>query len=620
MKAEILLLLDCCFAAQAARANQNRAIPANVELLAACAMGVKTRLPGPDSFTTHLIKALRASLETTGFAKISDLVNILAYRNSECKATPVHLSGIEAGTSTVCLEPFDVNPATVLDAKREAAWLTLKVSLRDVLSETLISDIIRWFKAYPSRKVSRMTIEHLVQSANSVGHFINDEGRAGTSGPKFDQLPMPAKSDVLDAWENFRSLLATLATQLRFRRHFDDGEVQGQETGLDHVNETLRIPSTALLDLEDGLTSLQGIVQRSVMALPDLYGKRDSLLEAIEDTAMKDLGFIPLLYRRLRARFPSDSENLMQTEHLIKAAPTEPKMFRSLVKEELRDLGTVLVEYKTYDKQGISADGTKRLEQQIQILANLLQTRGPPEFHTLQCTRWFHEKQKTRLGLVFECPTGYDGFKSLRELIQMPASSERPTLGERFLIVKNVGQALLKWHISANWVHQGVSSHNIYFFKPTNSTSFDYSNPYLCGFEFSRPSDGISLSVCVEDFEQNVYRHPSRQGAPSKYHTKQHDMYSYGILMFEVGVWNLVGNTFDAKSRIDLSPRKMQEHIKRNAHERLGHYMGAAYERAASRCLTMEFGIELDDPVGTKLAKAFEDLILKEIEHGTRTD
>ena len=620
MKAEILLLLDCCFAAQAARANQNRAIAANVELVAACAMGVQTTPPGPHSFTTHLIKALRASLETTGSAKISDIVNTLAYRNSECRETPVHFSGLGAGRSTVCLEPFDVNPATVLDVNREAAWLTLKVSLRDVLSETLISDIIRWFKTCPTRKVSRMTIEHLVQSANSVGHFIHDEGRAGTSGPKFDQLPMPAKHDVLNAWENFRSLLAVLASQLRSRRHFDDGEIQGQETVLDHVHETLRVPSTALLDLEDGLTSLQGIVQRSVMALPDLYGKRDSLLEAIEDTAMKDLGFIPLLYRRLKAHFPSESENLMQTEHLIKAAPTEPKMFRSLVKEELQDLGTVLVEYKTYDKQGISADGTKKLEQQIQTLADLLQTRGPPEFHTLQCTRWFHEKQKTRLGLVFECPVGYDSFKSLRELIQIPTSSERPTLGQRFLIVKNVGQALLKWHISANWVHQGISSHNIYFFKPINSTSFDYSNPYLCGFEFSRPSDGISLSVYVEDFEQNVYRHPSRQGAPSKYHTKQHDIYSFGILMFEVGVWNLVGNCFDAKLRIDLSPRQMQEHIKLNARKRLGHYMGAAYERAASRCLNMKFGVELDDPVGTKLAKAFEDLILKEIEPGTRTD
>lgn len=620
MHAEILLLFDCCFAAQAARASQNRAIPANVELVAACAMGVQTRLPGPRSFTSLLVKQLRASLEITGSAKISGIVNILASRDSECKETPVHFSGLENGRATVCLEPFDANAVTELDAKREAAWLTIRVSLRDVLSENLISDIIRWFKARPNRKVFNLTIENVVQYANNVDHFIQDEGRAGTSGPKFDQLAIPAKQDVLSAWDKFGSLLAALATQIRSRSHFDDGNTQGQESGINLVDETPRGPLTALLDLEAGLMSLQGTVQRSVMALPNLYEKRESLLEAIEDTAMKDLGFVPLLHRRLNARFPSDSENLMETEHIIKAAPTEPKMFRSLVKEELQDLGTVLVEYKSYDKQDFPADGTKRVEQQIQTLATLLQTRGPPEFHTLECTRWFHEEENTRLGLVFKCPAGYGCFKSLRELIQMDGTSERPTLGQRFLIVKNVGQALLNWHISANWVHQGISSHNIYFFKPTNSASLDYSNPYLCGFEFSRPSDGISLFARVEDFEQNVYRHPDRQGAPSKYHKKQHDLYSYGILMYEVGVWNLVSKCFDAKLKKDLSPRKMQQRIQENARKRLGYYMGAAYERAASKCLNMDFGVEFDDPVGTKLAKAFEDLILKEIEPGTRLD
>lgn len=620
MEAEILLLLDCCFAAQAARANQNSALPANVEVVAACAMGVKTRSPGPHSFTALLIKQLRASLEAAGSAKIADVVNSLASRDSEYRETPVHFSGLGVGRSTVCLEPFDASPTTEADAKKEAAWLTLRVSLRDVLSDALVSDIIRWLKARPTRKVSRLTIETVVQSANNVGHFIHGEGRARTSGPKFDQLPASAKHDVLTAWNEFRSLLAALATQLRSRDLFEGGDAEGQKSGSDHLDGVLRGPLATLLELEKGLLSLQSIVQRSVMALPDLYEKRESLLKAIDDTAMQDMGFVPLLHRRLKACFPSDSEDLMKTDHITKAAPTELKVFRSLVKEELQDLGTVLVEYKSYDRHTVLADGTKRLEYYIQTLADLLGTRGPPDFHTLRCTGWFHEEEASRLGLIFEYPVEYDGFKSLRELIQMPSTSQRPSLAQRFSIVKNVGEALLKWHISANWVHQGIASHNIYFFKPKNSASFDFSNPYLCGFEFSRPSGGISLSIPVKDFEQNVYRHPSRQGAPSQYHTKRHDLYSYGILLFEVGVWSLVSSRFGANLTKDLGPRKRRDQIELNARERLGHYMGAAYERATSRCLSMEFGVELDDRVGTKLAKAFEDLILKEIEPGTRLD
>ena len=583
-------------------------------------MGVKTRPPGRHSFTTHLIKQLRSSLERTGSAKISDIVNLLAHRESGCRETPVHFSGLSGGRSTVCLEPFDVNPAMDNLSSKEVAWLTLRVSLRDTLSETLIHDIIRWLKAHPTRKVSRMTIENVVQSASHVAHFIHDEGRARTSGPKFDDFPNAARQHVLTAWDNFMSLLAALATQLRSQNTIESSDSQVSDTGSDCADAMLRGPQATLLELEKELLSLQDVVQRSVMALPDLNEKRDSLLEAIEDTAMQDLGSVPLLRWRLNARFPNDSDLTMKTDHLVKESPAQLKDFRSLIKEDLHDLGTVLVEYKTYDKDKISASETTKMEQHIQTLADLLKTQGPPAFHSLQCTSWFHEEEDKRLGLVFKYPEEYNGFKSLRELLQMPGSSQRPKLAQRFLIVKKIGEALLKWHISVNWVHQGVASHNIYFFKPKNSASYDYSCPYLCGFDFTRPSDGISLSVAVEDFEQNVYRHPDRQGVASKYHTKYHDLYSYGILLFEVGVWNLVSNCFDADLKKDIAPSTMQNHIKLNARKRLGHYMGAAYERAASRCLNMDFGVKFDDAVGSNLAKAFQDLVLEEIEPGTRLD
>lgn len=505
-------------------------------------------------------------------------------------------------------------------SSKEVAWLTLRVSLRDTLSETLIDDIIKWLKAHPTRKVSRLTIENVVQSATHVAHFIHHEGRARTSGPKFDDFPNATKQHVLTAWDNFMSLLAALATQLRSRNAIEGSDTQDSDTGADCADATLRGRQATLLKLEKELLSLQGVVQRSVMALPDLNEKRDSLLEAIEDTAMQDLGSVPLLRWRLNARFPPDSDLTMKTDHLVKESPAQLKVFRSLIKEDLHELGTVLVEYKTYGEEENSAGAKIKMEQHIQTLADLLKTRGPPGFHSLRCTSWFHEEEDTRLGLVFEYPEGYNGFKSLRELIQMPGSSQRPTLAQRFLIVKKIGEALLKWHISANWVHQGVASHNIYFFRPKDSASYDYCSPYLCGFDFARPNGGISLSIAVEDFEQNVYRHPDRQGAPSRYHTKYHDLYSYGILLFEVGVWNLVSNCFDADLKKDIAPWIMQNHIKLNTRKRLGHFMGAAYERAASRCLNMDFGVELDDAVGSNLAKAFQDLVLEQIEPGTRLD
>lgn len=613
---DILVLLDCCFAAQAARANQKRAIPSNVELLAACAMRVKTILPGPLSFTTHLIKHLRDALETSGHARISDIANMLAHRDSGCIQTPVHFSGLGNRKGTIRLDRFDPHPGDSLHARREVAWLTLRVSLRDVLTDPLIADIIQWFKAHPSRKVAKLTVERVALSTGNLHHFIHEEGRGRNAGPRFERLPAPAKHEILTAWSNFRTVLAALATQLRTQSSTMDEETSDHEVAVDAQKGLLG----TLLELENGLLSLQDTVQRSIMALPDLYGNREALIKAIEDTAMRDLGFVPSLHRRLKAFFPSPLGNLLQTDHVVEFAPNAPKIFQTLVKENLSKLGPVLVEYKDYYRPLSQRSDRKRIEQRIQVLADLLQTRGSPQFHTLRCTQWFHEPNDLRFGLVFEYPAGHDGFKTLRDLIQTASSTQRPTLGQRFLMVRSIGEAILNWHTSANWVHQGIASHNIIFFKPVGSPNIDYSKPYLCGFEFSRPSTGISDNAVVENFEMNVYRHPSRQGAPSEFHTKKHDLYSFGILMLEVGIWDLVSKCFNAKLRKDLVPEKMHDHIKLHARKRLGHHMGAAYERASSRCLNIDFGVELDDHVGTQLARMFEKLVLKELHSGMRLD
>lgn len=519
-------------------------------------MRVKTILPGPLSFTTHLIKHLREALDISGYARISDIANMLAHRDSGCIQTPVHFSGLGNRKATIRLNRFDPNAGNSLHARSEVAWPTLR-SLRDVLTDPLFSDIIQWFKAHPSRKVARLTVEKVVLISGNLHNFIHERGRGENAGPRFERLPAPAKLEILTAWSNLRTVLAAFATQLRSQSSTMDEDTPDHEVAVDAQKGLLG----NLLELENGLLGLQDAVQLSVMALPELYRNRTALLEAIENTAMRDLGFVPSLNRRLKAFFPSQLGNTLETDHVVESAPNAPKIFQSLVKETIRKLEPVLVEYKGYDKALSQRSERERTEQRIQVLADLLKTRGPPQFHTLRCTQWFHEPNDLRFGLMFEYPTGSDGFKTLRDLIQTASSTQKPTLGQRFLMVRSIGEALLNWHTSANWVHQGIASHNIVFFKPVGSPNIDYSKPYLCGFEFSRPSAGISDNVIVEEFELNVYRHPSRQGAPSEYHTKKHDLYSFGILMLEVGIWDLVSNCFDVKLRKDLAPQKMRDNI-----------------------------------------------------------
>ena len=344
VKGDILLLLDYCFAAQAARANQSRAIPPNVELLAASAMRVKTLLPGPQSFTRLLIKHIRAALDSAGFAKVSDIANALAHRGSGYIQTPIRFSGLDDSKSTIRLEPFDTNPANRIQARREAAWLTLRVSLREMLTEPLISDIIQCLKALPGRKISKLTVEKVVLSTDSLHHFIHDSGREGSSGPRFAQLEAPVKHEIVTAWNDFTTLLAAFATQFRSSVFAADE----QEALIELASGAKPGLLASLLELENGLLALQSIVQRNVMAMPELYEKREALLQAIEDRAMRDLGFVPLLHRRLKACFPFPMNDALKTEYMIASTPTEPQIFQTLVKEKLEGLGSVLVEYKVY--------------------------------------------------------------------------------------------------------------------------------------------------------------------------------------------------------------------------------------------------------------------------------
>ena len=616
VEAEVLLLLDCCFAAQAARASLKHAISSNMELFAACAMGVKTKLPGPHSFTAHLIGQLKTALKEHGYAKISEIANFLAHRDSGYRQTPVHFTGLSDGKSTICLEPFDQSLVDEGYKKRESAWLTLKISLRDVISETLVTELIQWLKAHPARKVSRLTVEDIVLSTNTMHRFIHDEDRATDSGPRYSQLDAVDRQEVALAWSRLKALLVGLATQLGSFTITGTEDMDNEFNRVAVPAASQRVPH-ALLALEDGMLSLGAAIRQSVISVPSLYSDYEAMQKALEAVTTKELGLEPFLSRRLKAHFPSRTIQSLKTSHPPNLVPEKPKGFGNLFEDNLPGFGSVLVEHKCYVKNAIQKGDMQRLEERIQTLADLLRTPVPAGFHTMRCLRWFHDPENARFGLIFEPPKDYTNFISLRDLITL-GSTHQPTLGQRFSIITSVGEALLSWHNSANWVHQGVASHNIYFFKFANFADYDYSNPFLCGFEFARPSSGVSQSVYVEDFEQNVYRHPARQGAPIEYHIKQHDLYAFGILMLEVGAWVLVGRLFDAKLREYISPQKMQDHIKLEARRKLGRRMGTVYREATRRCLDTDFGVTVDDPVGSNLAKAFEKLILKEIESGTK--
>ena len=86
----ILILLDCCHAAQLAR-DAGTILSSKVELLAACAMDVDCRPPGPRSFTVACIRVMRHLLRYHPYIPMSNLATKLTRREARLLQTPVHV-------------------------------------------------------------------------------------------------------------------------------------------------------------------------------------------------------------------------------------------------------------------------------------------------------------------------------------------------------------------------------------------------------------------------------------------------------------------------------------------------------------------------------------------------
>src|SRR5437763_14435985 len=81
-------------------------------------------------------------------------------------------------------------------------------------------------------------------------------------------------------------------------------------------------------------------------------------------------------------------------------------------------------------------------------------------------------------------------------------------------------------------VHESFRSENILFFPATDTDHIhsaaedriDYSEPWIFGFEYSRPEDFFSSGIADVCLERDVYRHPDRQSMPKTPFNKLHDI------------------------------------------------------------------------------------------------
>ncbi|PUU75252.1 hypothetical protein B9Z19DRAFT_359246 [Tuber borchii] len=365
----------------------------------------------------------------------------------------------------------------------------------------------------------------------------------------------------------------------------------------------------------------------------DTFSSNLSKLQDFQQKDAKALGMSKITMTRMFILDSSQGEaveldpGLVTTVHVLQghsnsSTGATPPLGEGDLRNGRYNNQNVLIEYKHYPEPQQATSNPEIVRDRVQFLSKLLgvecrngEPTGSNNF-TLHCLGFFHEPEESRYGLAFALPQDREPEPmSLHTAIGSLTRQSRPTLGQRFAIAHSIGYSLIEWFL-VGWVHKSINSKNILFFRQERQ-GLDFDSPYLCGFEYARPSGGISNDALKsKGLDWDIYRHPARRGFPTETFGKIHDIYAFGVLLLELGLWQLAPQLFGPTAK--PTPSVIQETLVKNARERLGHFMGQNYRDAVLLCLESSLAAELDDKRDSRLIAAFKEKVVAILEEGRK--
>ena len=178
-----------------------------------------------------------------------------------------------------------------------------------------------------------------------------------------------------------------------------------------------------------------------------------------------------------------------------------------------------------------------QLTANVRELARKLVLADPIQFGLLKCygvVRQIdsHDAQQIIFTFVFRTVDGFSVPRSLRATLL--AGEANHSLSDRLYIAKDLAKSINFVH-TFGFVHKNVRPENI-LLSTDKPSSLGHS--FLVGFEEFRNAERQTFRAGDTAWEKNLYRHPRRQGRkPDDYYIMQHDIYSLGVCMLEVGLW-----------------------------------------------------------------------------------
>lgn len=232
-------------------------------------------------------------------------------------------------------------------------------------------------------------------------------------------------------------------------------------------------------------------------------------------------------------------------------------------------------------------------------------------------------------------------------------------LGIRFDLAKKLMYSIVVLH-TCGWLHKNIRSNNIFFFpaRPADNKSFenrrkDIGRPYIMGYGLSRPDDVPKLiehnvhrqqeysrrdevkqsgphvkaisrwhevdrkvdnerrpqgnpsrsHECGSDVDEkpqlNIYQHPDKIANPARRFRHSYDIYSIGLVLLEIGLWQSL-QTFDNGQWDDAY--SFRQFVLNKLVPDLWGQCGSIYGGVVKDCLKMSSDVGLEDEEGRRLA------------------
>ena len=216
-------------------------------------------------------------------------------------------------------------------------------------------------------------------------------------------------------------------------------------------------------------------------------------------------------------------------------------------------------------------------------------------------------------GYAFRPPPGYAASLKPTSLLDIlkrcRKADDIAELGERFKLAKAVVSTIFEIH-NLGWMHKNLLPSNILFWPKSGSDKEpNLSKPYIVGFDVSRLNrpDEVSEKP-TSGPDDDLYRHPEYKGDDPGRFLPSYDIYSLGVMLFEIGMWRTVASQGSLSRRAPppnqlsvahtshtVDPRYVENVVVNGSVMDLKRYMGNRYRDAVIACLNKDLDALWED-------------------------